>query len=299
VVPQRLAIHDGPIVDIDGRPAQGTRHEIMFGVLAAGGEPAVVKVERIPGALDRERSALVWLGTAAPGMAPILVAFGDTTVDGERVSCLVTERCSGSPPATVDGWERMGGALARLTEVGHPDGLLPRLEPDEFVTAHHDRVRELGAQLDPFVEPIPDWSVLTRRTLPTATMMVLTHGDPGPGNYLDTGSTGTLVDCFDSSGDRTDRSGPRPADVHRAARLRACGIPGKGSPGSLRRRRTRVSQRGCRPLAPDGRRPPLVAISRGDPVHPRPVASWRETSAVATGSRGPARRLSSAHNLHT
>ncbi len=191
---QRLAIDGGPIVDLDGRPAQGTRHEIMFGVLADGGQPVVVKVERISGALDRERAALAWLRTQGVGVAPMLVAFGNATLHGERVSCLVTERCSGSPPATVDGWERMGRALARLTEVGHPDDLLPRLGPDEFVKEHADRVRELGAPLDPFLDPIPDWAALSRWTLPTSTMMVLTHGDPGPGNYLDTGTTGTLID---------------------------------------------------------------------------------------------------------
>jgi Phosphotransferase enzyme family len=191
---QRLVIDGGPIVNLEGRPAQGTRHEIMFGVLTDAGEPVVVKIERIPGAMDRERTALGWLGTQRLGVAPLLVAFGHATLDGERVSCLVTERCSGSPPATVDGWERMGGALARLTEVGPPDDLLPRLAPAEFVKEHADRVRELGARLDRFVEPIPDWAALRQRTLPAATMMVIAHADPGPGNYLDTGITGRLVD---------------------------------------------------------------------------------------------------------
>jgi hypothetical protein len=194
VVLQRLAIDGGPIVELDGRPAQGTRHEIMFAVLADGGEPVVVKFERIQGALDRERAALAWLGAEAPGAAPALVAFGDASLDGDRVRCLVTERCPGAPPATVEGWERMGGALGRLAEVGHSDHRLPRLEPDEFVEEHAARVRELGARLDRFVEAIPDWAALTQRALPTVVVMVLTHGDPGPGNYLDTGSTGTLVD---------------------------------------------------------------------------------------------------------
>lgn len=184
----------GPVVVLEGRPDQGTRHEMMFGVLPDGGEPVVVKVERVPGALDRERTALAWLGTAAPGVAPMLLAFGDATLHGEQVRCLVTERCPGSPPATVEGWQRMGGALARLAEVGQPDDLLPRLGPDDFVTEHTIRVRQLGAGLDPFVEPIPDWGALTQRRLLEPTMMVLTHGDPGPGNYLDTGTSGTLVD---------------------------------------------------------------------------------------------------------
>lgn len=65
---QRLAIHGGPIVDLNGQPAQGTRHAIMFGVLTDGGEPVVVKVERIPGALGRERAALA--GLASPAGVP-------------------------------------------------------------------------------------------------------------------------------------------------------------------------------------------------------------------------------------
>lgn len=192
-VPQRLAIEDGPTVHIDGWPAQGTQHEIMFGVIADSGERVVVKIERVVGALDRERTALAWLA-AAPGVAPTLLAGGSATLDGERVRCLITERCPGSPPKTLDSWKRMGGALGRLAELGRPDRLLPTLPPAEFVNRHTTRLRELGPRLHPFVASIPDWESLTKRTLPASTPMVLTHGDPGPGNYLDTGSTGKLID---------------------------------------------------------------------------------------------------------
>jgi aminoglycoside phosphotransferase (APT) family kinase protein len=124
----------------------------------------------------------------------MLLGHGNTTLDGERVKCLVTERCPGSPPEALDDWERLGGALARLAEVGCPDGLLPALPPDEFVNEHAVRVRELGSRLDPFVEPTPDWTTLSERTLPESTRMVLTHGDPGPGNYLGTGTKDILID---------------------------------------------------------------------------------------------------------
>jgi hypothetical protein len=295
---QRLAIHGGPIVDLDGRPAQGTRHEIMFGVLADGGEPVVVKVERIPGALDRERAALVWLGTEGLGVAPMLVAFGNATLDGDRVSCLVTERCSGSPPVTVDGWERMGGSVARLTEVGHPDDLLPRLAPDEFVKEHADRVRELGARLEPFLEPIPDWAALTQRTLPQSTMMVLTHGDPGPGNYLDTGTTGTLVDWEQA------QISPIGLDLGRLMFIALLGSGPTGYQARDHQARCRAAADGYlntvanhwRPTAEDIRwwlSVAAIQFIHGRWRDGRRPAPWQQAAQILPVA------LSSAHNLHT
>lgn len=295
---QRLAIHGGPIVDIDGRPAQGTRHEIMFGVLADGGEPVVVKVERIRDVLDRERAALAWLGTDGLGVAPMLVAFGDGTLDDDPVRCLVTERCSGSAPATVEGWERMGRALARLTEVGHPDGLLPRLGPDEFVKEHADRVRELGAPLGPFLEPIPDWAALTQRTLRESTMVVLTHGDPGPGNYLDTGSTGTLVDW-----ERAQIS-PIGLDLGRVMFIALLGSGPAGYQAKDHQARCRAAAHGYlnavanhwRPTAEDIRW--WLSVAAIQFIHSRwrnggRSAPWQQAAEILPVA------LSSAHNLRT
>lgn len=189
-----LVIDPGPTVRLDGEPAQGTRHRILFGLLPDGDEPVVVKVERIRGALAREQVALAWLGQTQLSLAPRLIAFGEATHGGERVTCLVTERCRGSSPTTVDGWHRMGGMVAQLADIGYPDHILPVLDPDEFVQAHRERISGLGSRLDPFVGSIRDWSELTQRELPSSTALALTHGDPGPGNYLDTGSSGLLID---------------------------------------------------------------------------------------------------------
>lgn len=225
-------------MDIDGRPAQGTQHEIMFGVLAESGERVVIKVERIAGALDRERKALSWLETAAPGVAPMLLASGSTTLDGQRVSCLITERCLGAPPQTLDGWEQLGGVLARLAEVGRPHGLLPTLRPDEFVNQHTARIRELGSRLDPFVESIPDWTALRERRLPDSTTMVLTHGDPGPGNYLDTGAGGVLVDWEQA------QISPIGLDLARSMFIALLGAGPQGYQGRDHRARSRAVARG-------------------------------------------------------
>ena len=193
-VRQQLQLDDGRMVRIVGEPAQGTRHQVLFGVLPEQEEPVVVKVERIPGALARECAALDWLGEVSPGSAPRLIDFTDAILAGERVTCLVMDRHSGRVPDTVAGWKRMGAAVARLAEVGYPRHVLPVKQTDAFVQAHVDRIGELGARLDPFVHAIKDWTELTHRSLPRSSVLVLTHGDPGPGNYLHTDSTGVLID---------------------------------------------------------------------------------------------------------
>lgn len=193
-VRKRLVIDAGPTVWLDGEPAQGTRHRILFGLMSDGDRPVVVKIERIPGALERERLALAWVGQTKLGLAPSLISFGEASLDGDQVTCLVTERCRGSAPTTVAGWRRMGGTFARLADIGSPEHSLTVVDPDEFVQAHRERVSGLGSRLDPFVGSIPDWAELSHRILPASTALALTHGDPGPGNYLDTGSSGLLID---------------------------------------------------------------------------------------------------------
>lgn len=194
----KLEIEKGRTVQLDGRPAQGSRHEILFGVMADSGEQVVVKVERIPGALERERTVLAWLGATQPGVAPKLVAFGEASLNGDRITCLVTERSRGSAPNTLEGWKRMGCALAQLADLGHPDHGLPFIGTRDFVRAHSQRISDLGSLLNPFVELLPDWEELCGRALPDSTPIVLTHGDPGPGNYLDDGTTGMLIDWEDA-----------------------------------------------------------------------------------------------------
>ncbi len=165
-----------------------------IGRLEDGKEPVVVKVEQNPSALERKRAALVWLAQTQPGLAPTPIAFGDAILGPERVTCLVTNRCRGSSPTTVAGWRRMGGMVARLADLGYPEHILPSLYPDQFIQAHRERISELGSRLDLVAASVPDWTELGHRTLPGTTALTLTHGDPGPGNYLDTGWSGRLID---------------------------------------------------------------------------------------------------------
>lgn len=189
-------IDGGPVVRLAGEPAQGTRHRVRFGVAEDGDEQVVVKVASIPGALEREQTALAWLNSALPGLSPRLVAYGLGSVGGDPVDCLVIERCPGSPPTTAAGWERMGAAFAELAKVGYPDRGLPIFGHREFTDGHVERLRELGPRLEPYVRFIPDWAQLSGGS-PT-TGLVLTHADPGPGNYLDDGSSGSLIDWEDA-----------------------------------------------------------------------------------------------------
>src|SRR5581483_11441186 len=94
---ESIILDGGMVIRVDGRPAQGTRHEVLFGVLRDTGERVVVKMERIPGALDVEHRALSWL-TTQRGPAPRLIAASSVLPHGRRAACLVTQRAAGAAP---------------------------------------------------------------------------------------------------------------------------------------------------------------------------------------------------------
>lgn len=96
-VRELLVIEDGPRIRLEDRPAQGTRHEVLFGVMPDTAEPVVVKLERVPGALERERTALAWL-TAERGPVPRLLLAGTATIGDERAGA----------------WSPSGGLVHRL-----------------------------------------------------------------------------------------------------------------------------------------------------------------------------------------
>jgi len=190
---ERLVIEGGPTVELQDRPSQGTRHEVSFGVLADTGVRVAVKLERMPGSLERERAALAWLG-ARGGLVPRLLAAGIGVIGQQRVTCLVTERRPGSSPATIEGWRRMGHAFANLSEQRALPSDLPRLDRVAFGQTHAQRVRELGDRLTRLLASIPDCKQLTSEEVPGSPPLMITHGDPGPGNFLDDGQLGTLID---------------------------------------------------------------------------------------------------------
>ena len=224
-VNDRLVIENGPTIQLEDRPAQGTQHEARFGVVVDTGEPVVVKLERLPGALECERTALAWLGTQhAP--VPRLLAAGTAVLGGERAACLVTARCPGASPTSTEGWWRMGRAHARLGDLRLLGDGLPILDPITFGRQHAQRVSDLGHRLGPLVRTIPDWTHLVSSELPACAPLVVTHGDPGPGNYLDDGHEGTIVDWEQA------HVAPRGLDL---ARLAFIALLGSGPSGYVAR----------------------------------------------------------------
>lgn len=220
-----LVIENGPAIQLQDQPAQGTRHEVLFGVMIATADPVVVKLERIPGALARERAALTWLGTR-PGPAPRLLAAGQTVIRYEHVACLVTERCRGSSPTTIEGWRRMGRAHGLLAALDRPPGGLTVLDGSAFGRQHVQRLADLGDRLAPLAASIPDWAHLVLPEPTARSPLVITHGDPGPGNFLDDGHDGTLVDWEEA------HVAPRGLDV---ARLAFIALLGAGPSGYVAR----------------------------------------------------------------
>jgi hypothetical protein len=156
LVRNEIVLEGGVRITIQGRPAQGTKHEVRFGVLHETGERVVVKLGGSADGLERESAALEYL-TARGGPVPRLKANGLTDVSGERVACLVMKRHSGEAPASRDGWRRMGRALGRLAvPVSHVEHL-PILDRQRFGQEHVARVRELDGCLDSIAAAVPDW----------------------------------------------------------------------------------------------------------------------------------------------
>ena len=95
----------------------------------------------------------------------------------------------------------MGRALQRLEDVPWSGSGL-RLDDVQFVQSHQDKIAALGNRLAP-----PPGSEST----PSLGPLVLTHGDPGDGNYLETNTRAVLIDWEQA------QVAPRGLDLGRAA----------------------------------------------------------------------------------
>ena len=194
-----IELDDGQVIHVAERPAQGTRHEVLFGVLESTGEQVVVKLERIAGSLASEQQALTWL-TAQHGRAPRLRTASAAMFRAERVFSLVTDRATGHAPTTVQAWVRMGRSIATLAGIEWEGSGLPVHDVVTFGQAHTQRIDDLADHLKELRDAVADWEQLSSSTVPPCSnRLVLTHGDPGPGNYLDDGAgTGILIDWEDA-----------------------------------------------------------------------------------------------------
>jgi aminoglycoside phosphotransferase len=225
-----LQLDDGTTIIDLSRPCQGTRHRVLFGVEASSGREVAVKIESLPGALEAERRALEWLG-ARGGPSPRLRSAGALISSEDRgAACLVSDRVDGEAPRSLPGWDRLGRALARLSQFPWQGSDLDIQDHRAFLGVHERRVDDLGRALgsdfrDLFL-PVPS-------SYPDSPLVV-THGDPGPGNFLDDGAAGTLIDWEDA------QVAPRGLDVGRAAFIALVGSGPEGYAAIDQRARARA-----------------------------------------------------------
>ncbi len=128
------------------------------------------------------------------------------------------DRVAGEPASSLPDWEGLGRALARLSRIPWQGSELTTLDHDDFLALHERRVedlgRALGRDLGAGLPPVPP-------SYP-ASSLVMTHGDPGPGNFLDDGADGTLIDWEDAL------VAPRGLDLGRATFIALLGSGPEG-----------------------------------------------------------------------
>jgi aminoglycoside phosphotransferase (APT) family kinase protein len=284
-VRSEIALSSGLSITIEGhQPLQGSKHEVLFGILRDTGEAVVVKLEGVSGALARESAALQYLA-ARGGPVPELKAIGLTDVAGARVPCLVVKRQEGAAPTSRDGWQRMGRALGRLAEPVSDIEQLPVLDRERFGDEHARRVRELAGCLTAIVAAVPDWPSLACAEIPVPGPLVLTHGDPGPGNFLDDGRSGWLIDWEDA------HVAPRGLDLARVAFIAWLGSGPAGFVGRDHDARARAAVAGYLQTVPGGWQPSVeetrwwLAVAGVQFIHHRWQlggwpAPWEEAARV-------------------
>ena len=290
-MPEVLVIEDGPRVELDGSPVQGTRHTVRFGSVCGSGERVAVKLERVPGALGRERVALAGLG-ASTGPVPRLLCAGRARLDEGPVECLVIERRMGAPPSSPPGWRRMGRGYGRLAERTERPVELPAHDRATFGAGHARRVAELGARLAGLATAIPDWASLCSDRVPGAAPLVITHGDPGPGNFLDDGGDGSIVDWEEA------QVAPRGLDLARLVFIAWLGAGPRGYPARDHEPRAREVTAGYldalrEPWQPDGQEWRWwLTVAGVQFIHRRwrhgGPAPWQEATAVLGALLGAA-----------
>lgn len=213
-----LELDDGRFAELGEAAVLGSKNDTRFA--AIGSVPVVVKVQGRHGDVQTEARALEYLADVGVRV-PQVIGTG-TTPDGRPF--LVVSREPGSHTETPEGWARFGRDLAALANAPVDDCPFPRVSTASFVADHLERLmlvrplltRELADEIGGAIALVGS----TER-------LALTHGDPGTGNYLDSGDDdepGVLLDWESPS------VSPFGLDLGRAAfiallDLRNSGIP--------------------------------------------------------------------------
>jgi aminoglycoside phosphotransferase (APT) family kinase protein len=181
-----IALDDGRLITLGESTRGGSKNDTRFGQV--GHQHVVVKVERTHGRLENEERAL-WFLAAHRVCVPQVIGSGATR-EGRRF--LVISREEGVCPVTPDGWARFGRDLAALLDVPIAHGPFPRVTSAELVADHYERLHLIRHLLtDDLAGEIADAISQTA----DSDRLMLTHGDPGSGNYLDRSTgDGVLLD---------------------------------------------------------------------------------------------------------
>lgn len=215
---EAIALSDGRLVELGEPSVGGSKNETRFGRI--GQQRVVVKIERTHGRPAEEERALRFLA-AHRVRVPAVIGSGITR-DGRHF--VVISREEGVSTSTPEGWERFGRDLAALLDVATAGCPFPFVTTAAFVADHHRRLQLVRPLLR---DDLADEISRAITQISSSTRLVVTHGDPGSGNYLDNATGGGILLDWE-----TASVSPFGLDLGRAAfigllDLRRSGIPGE------------------------------------------------------------------------
>ena len=214
-----IALADGRLVELGQATVGGSKNDTRFGRI--GRQRVVVKIQREHGRLMDEEQALQFL--AEHGVRVAQVVGSGVTPDGHRF--LVISREAGVRTVTPEGWARFGRDVAALLEVPVATCPFPRTSTAQFAADHRDRLELVRSLLkQKLAEEISD----AIAQVAAVDRLVVTHGDPGSGNYLDNeNGEGILLDW------ETASVSPFGLDLGRAVFIGLLDLGGSGIPDEL------------------------------------------------------------------
>jgi aminoglycoside phosphotransferase (APT) family kinase protein len=171
-----LRLTDGRQVILQEKASVGSKSATFFGTV--GSIPVVVKIQRTHSDLSAEEAALQFLSDQ-PVHVPRVLGSGR---DEQRRQFLVLSREPGSHPSSPAGWWRLGHDLAGLTEISGDAAPFRHVSPAEFAQDHRERLKVVRQLL---TEDLVEQISVALTSVAAVDLTVLSHGDPGGGNYLD------------------------------------------------------------------------------------------------------------------
>ena len=198
--------------------------------------------------------------------------------DDRHAQCLVIEHVDGHAPDTDDGWVRLGETLASLAELPTDHCPLSVHDAVAFTAAHDRRVAISSLRVHKAMADVAQSAWLTSPHPPAIGPLVLTHGDPGPGDFLDNGRAGILIDWEEA------KIASRGLDLARAIFIALLGAGPSGFVARDHHARARSVTAGYSPLSATPGGPARRSCDRGSPS---PRSSSSTVAGSAPDSPGP------------